>query len=103
MTTTEQEAPAFYEPWTPEEGTRVRVRLSGECPFERQVPTTSHEAHHVLEAEGVTGVVIPCPTGAGCAFAEKGHRFVVKFDHEIKAAQFFAMHEHYAATELEPA
>ena len=93
----------FYEPWTPEVGQRVRVRISAECqvrPDPGSGADRSGVIGHVEWEDGLTGVVMPHPVGE--AMAAQGHRYMVKWDQEriLDDERFNA--SPYAAIELEP-
>lgn len=88
----------YWEPWTPEVGQRVRVRLSGECQFAEQ----NGGAHTVyiepFSEDGVIGRAVPAvwPTAL-----EAGHAYFVAFE-DGQGAASSGRGGWYAAMELEP-
>lgn len=92
----------FWEPWQPAIGQRVRVRLSGECPAERENEMPRHLIGHEPHVNGVTGIVTE-PNECGCW---NGHRFRVSFDVVQHSRRYpdllFLSGSVYAALELEP-
>lgn len=99
-----------WEPWTPQLGQRVRVRLSGECrehftayqddtPYFRPVP-------HYAEEDGRVGAVTEVRQD------EQGHRFYVDFEEPFRLRRRYELFRGwvsprlmgacYAAIELEP-
>lgn len=77
----------IWEPWVPEVGQRVRIRLSAECPFNFGAP-------HLA---GRTGTVVDAVTNERLLELghTHGHRFEVKIDGYGWSI--------YTASELEPA
>jgi hypothetical protein len=76
-----------WEPWAPEVGQRVRVRISPECDARfiarytlNGEPATGAE-HHFPEAHGATGIVTEVVTSGREAI--NGHRFHVQFDRGV--------------------
>lgn len=100
----------YWEPWQPQVGQRVRVRLRGECPYSVNTAfqQRGHEGCHSPCADGVVGTV------ASTQFAARGldtaHHYQVALlvecrrDHEIPQGQkpCYADWGHYAAIELIP-
>ena len=99
---------SVWEPWQPQVGDRVRILLSGECGYHREVPRDilplwamrAMEAGFFARADGATGVVEyisrsdeefwqECVRGSSPAEAERifrsmlGHWYCVKFDHPV--------------------
>ena len=103
-------ATAWYEPWSPTVGQRVRIRLSGEC-----------QASHTPVSDGTYGVVkavewfrddptphpVEDPDGSDYAAAlrYRGHWYDVDFEHPVPDAEEGRMirSDLFAAIELEPA
>lgn len=101
-----KDCPAFYEPWQPKVGDRVRVRLSGECqavciyyrragaPLHKNIPDgrigTVVEGHPMIDANDAR------------LHARDGHTYPVEFDDAVLAPYGFIVGSHFAATELEP-
>jgi hypothetical protein len=94
---------AYWEPWQPKIGDRVRVRLSGECnvigpgredPFSPVASAMAHPAHQ----DGVVGIVTQCHsacTGGGAHAV--GHHIRVEYLHP----RGWRHMGHFAACELE--
>ena len=94
----------FWEPWQPEIGQRVRIRLSAECNV--SWCDDRYRDGHPIEADGATGTVVkdrPDPPLWGAT-----HPYVVVFDEPIVAPLFADGREsmwhgnYFAAIELEP-
>lgn len=63
----------YWEAWQPEVGQRVRVRLSGECPFMRCL----HDTPGLDGSEGDVESITVMAGRDGITF--KGHRVYVRF------------------------
>jgi hypothetical protein len=83
---------AVWEPWRPEIGQRVRVRISPECVL---VDGDGTVFHHAEWHDGVTGVVYRDDFPLGWP-NRAGHRFAVKVDQPVGGRIAVA------AIELEP-
>jgi hypothetical protein len=86
------------EPWVPPGhaerlvvGTRVRVRLSGECP--------GMSRWHGTQEDGVTGTVIATDTEGTAWRPPRGHGYIVYFDRPLRAK---GRSGEYALAELVP-
>ena len=82
----------FWQPWTPQPGQRVRVRLSGECRL--------HDGPlaWVRSADGMVGTVIERREGGPFCKQFPGHVWAVLYDRAID----WCTGATYAAAELEP-
>ena len=96
-----------WEPWTPEIGQRVRIRLSAECPRLRAEPghKETRTAWHSHSEDGMTGrVVAPTPGVWMPRMDIDGHPYLVDFDPEAVhfegCISFCALY--FAVPELEP-
>ena len=95
---------AIWEPWRPAVGDRVRVRLSGECPWHELPDDLVPEATGTATS-GYEGVVVPFPSDAPRDLpivAEGGHRIFVEFDTPRDMGDWTLVGAFYAAIELEP-
>lgn len=112
----------IWEPWVPEIGQRVRVRLSGECRVEKQLVTppphvsddevrrrtfagedvatiysvTKHHTDHPEQFEGETGTVALVDRSEELS----GHYYRVMFDRLVQPGRYLGVD--LAAVELEP-
>ena len=93
----------FFEPWHPEVGQRVRVRLSGECraPLEPlsgglRVGATYR---HPQEFDGLSGTVIETRDKF---YENSGHQYHVQLDTHVWVNGEPFWLDHFAAIELEP-
>ncbi len=93
----------IWEPWTPEIGQPVRIRISGECELVGAPGTPAGDAGergHRPEEDGRTGVVIEHPLGINAAGLDaQGHRYRVRRDGPLIGGYRAGV---YAAIELEP-
>lgn len=79
---------AWWEPWTPTVGQRVRIRLSEEC----------DQVGHSRQEDGVVSTIVEIdPSGGGV-----GHPYAVTFDPPIVDGQIPGYVNWFAAIELEP-
>lgn len=93
---------AYFEPWTPKIGDRVRVRLSGECQYSVRLGTSGPAIQgHSAGEDGVTGTVIEWPLAAWMRVGQ-GHDFAVEYDGPIESEGLTMRGAEYAACELEP-
>lgn len=85
-------AEPVWEPWVPEVGQRVRVRLNGECPCPHcGYSHTLANSPDIVTVTGVDGLAI-CKS---ChRVVDNGHRFAVRADD--------GTHGMLAAIEMEP-
>lgn len=95
-----------WEPWLPQVGDRVRVRLSGECRIEHD-----GEKGHPAVIDGATGVVTTlhaplCLIVGTCLYADQGHGYFVDLDVPVSdlpdEPTNLLVGTHLAAIELEP-
>jgi hypothetical protein len=99
----EPQGQAYWEPWTPKIGDRVRVRLSGECNVSgpvRETPSSPivHGPGHPAYQNGIEGTVTFCdPKCTGGGAHATGHRVRVDYLHPSG----WLHHGHFAACELE--
>ena len=99
----------IWEPWVPEVGQRVRIRLSGEC--RGQTIRTGVLVSHLPQMDGRTAVVkVAHPAHLilpGCGWREIGaHRFLVETEEKIELVPGrppYIATVAYCAAELEPA
>lgn len=97
---------AFYEPWHPQIGQQVRVRLSGECQFTYPLEyTDARLVYHWPQLDGAIGTVIePQRHEHEC---HESHRYAVEFRSRvlIEAGDIphYCAAQCFAAIELEPA
>jgi hypothetical protein len=89
------DSPSIWEPWSPQVGQRVRIRLNREC----RLQMTGHGAW----ANGLVGVVeaVIHPEGDSIT-SEPGHRFLVVYAQEQIVDGRPLGGSRYAAVELEP-
>ena len=94
----------FWQPWRPQFGQRVRLRLSGEC--ERVWPCCNAEDKVVGHPEvvgGATGTVTFCPAHINCASKYPDHPYLVRLDQTVMCPHGQAIvAAHFAALELDP-
>lgn len=110
VTTDESTEQRFYEPWQPQIGQRVRVRLSGECQWKYPEIGLTGGFGHAPEMDGRTGVIRkhPCPDMERVAHDAQvdGHGYNVQFDGELITYELAIEHvwlsQCFAAIELEP-
>lgn len=99
----------FWEPWHPEVGQRVRIRLNGEC----DIPTWWVKGEKVVDfgnghldiENNCVGTIIECPfteRDGYCRHVEVGHPYAVVIDGGISQSGVRIRGAHYAALELEP-
>jgi hypothetical protein len=91
---------AYWEPWQPKIGDRVRVRLSGECLVKGPAMSAETGKRYLCDGHpewenGVTGVVSVCRSGRCDGFSR--HKVVVEFAHPDGRPWM----GHFAACELE--
>lgn len=96
-----------WEPWAPRVGDRVRINRSGECDMPGE-PGSWKDYHkirgHSPTIDGVEGVIwgVMAPS---LFFADRGHRFTVRFANGFVFPQQLNQTWHFdtfAAIELEP-
>ena len=80
---------AFYEPWPPQIGQRVRVSVSPECTY------CNPEEHN-----GTGTVSLIDPIDLTRSYRLAAHRIWVTLDTPLEG---YERHQNYAAIELEPA
>jgi hypothetical protein len=97
----------IWEPWQPEPGRHVRVRLNGECNGAVEPYRWAHDdGQHEPAEQGLTGYVVECPNGIQCPCRDDPHHYVVWFD-EDQTVDLSPWPDglpdgaHYAAIELE--
>lgn len=97
----------FYEPWHPEVGQRVRVRLSGECnlPTRAGTPSAHMQPGHDVKFDGLIGTVtdrsLICDDDR--EFLDHyGHLYEVEFDIPVLIGNTVFQAEDLAAIEIEP-
>lgn len=92
----------YWEPWHPEIGQRVRIRLHGECQL-KHLPNAMAPTHN-LAHDKTTGTIVPFTPRDNVNEAalensrQQGHRFAVLFATPIHGD----IGGHFAAIELEP-
>lgn len=92
----------YWEPWKPEVGQRVRVRLSGECNFKGEPASACEEfGGHWAETNGHVGKVVEID--GSDILSEQGHRYLVHFPRlfRLPSGEHFNCSD-FAAIELEP-
>lgn len=101
----DMEPEAVWEPWQPEVGQRVRIRLSGECPIEyRHAEAGYDRIRKVIEPVGHN----PDESGrVGTVSAVQreergGHYYMVDYDRLLWQDDMWWAGAVYAAIELEP-
>ena len=95
---------APWQPWTPQVGDRVRVRLSGECRRENDPNSPLSGAGvlegHTLLRHGMTGTVDRLCRHSDCV--RYGHVYTVILDEPIRLGDDEYRADCFAAAELEP-
>lgn len=103
---------AFWEPWVPAVGQRVRIKLSAECRYGDRQRRDSAAARngfppgHADFEEGLTGFVLDSwfvkLINPGWP-EDPAHRFMVMWDHQAELPNGETVNcSSYAASELEP-